>query len=141
VSATQDPTGVRRNVERGPLGEVVAVHDGGEDLEARCDRLGRVVSVTGPDGTEQTVRYDRCGRVVEAVDATGAVTRYERDAAGRAVAVTQPTGGRLPLRVRPVRPVVGDRIHRRGPLRDPLRRRLAPGRRDLARRRPGVHPL
>ena len=93
VSATQDPTGVRRNVERGPLGEVVAVHDGGEDLEARCDRLGRVVSVTGPDGTEQTVRYDRCGRVVEAVDATGAVTRYERDAAGRAVAVTQPTGG------------------------------------------------
>ena len=93
VSGTVDPTGVVRSVERDVMGAPTKVLDGGDDLSARYDRLGRIVAVAGADGQEMLHRYDLCGRLVEMVDADGAVTRLQRDAAGRIVAVTQPTGG------------------------------------------------
>ena len=92
LAATVDPTGVGRDVRRGWFGAPVSVRDGGDDWSAVWDRLGRLVSQTGPDGGTSLNRYDLCGRLVETVDATGAVTWYERDAAGRLVAVTQPGG-------------------------------------------------
>lgn len=92
LTSAVDATGVARSVQRGPFGEPTRVVDGDEQVEARYDRLGRLVAVTNPDGSQQISRYDRCGRLVESVDAAGARTAIERDAAGRIVAVTQPTG-------------------------------------------------
>ena len=92
LAATTDPTGVERRVARGPFGAPVAVTDGGDDAAAVYDRLGRLMSVTGPDGGTRVNRYDLCGRLVETMDAAGATTRFGRDAAGRVVEVTQPTG-------------------------------------------------
>ena len=93
LSGTVDPTGVVRSVERDVSGAPTKVLDGGDDLSARYDRLGRIVATAGADGREVLHRYDLCGRLVEIMDADGAVTSMSRDAAGRLVAVTQPTGG------------------------------------------------
>ena len=92
LAATTDPTGVERRVARGPFGAPVAVTDGGDDAAAVYDRLGRLMSVTGPDGGTRVNRYDLCGRLVETMDAAGATTRFGRDAAGRVVEVTGPIG-------------------------------------------------
>ncbi|WP_147383050.1 DUF6531 domain-containing protein, partial [Propionibacterium australiense] len=92
LAGTTDPTGVSRSVTRGDFGAPVRVSDGGDDATAVWDRLGRLVSTTGPDGGTRVNRYDLCGRLVETVDAAGARTRFGRDAAGRVVEVTQPTG-------------------------------------------------
>ncbi|MDO5083338.1 MAG: polymorphic toxin-type HINT domain-containing protein [Arachnia propionica] len=93
LAGTVDPTGVQRGVVRDVMGAPTQVIDGGDNLSARFDRLGRVVAVAGADGQEVLNRYDLCGRLVEQVTSDGAVTRIERDAAGRVVAVTQPMGG------------------------------------------------
>ena len=92
LAGTVDPTGVERQVARGDFGAPVQVSDGGDDATAVWDRLGRLISTTGPDGGTRVNRYDLCGRLVETVDAAGATTRFGRDAAGRVVQVTQPTG-------------------------------------------------
>ncbi|QWW19103.1 hypothetical protein I6B53_08240 [Schaalia sp. 19OD2882] len=92
VSAATDPVGVRRTVERDVNGQPTAVVDGEESVHGSYDRLGRLVAVTGPDGSSSIQRFDRLGRVVEIVDACGAVTRIDRDAAGRMVAVVHPDG-------------------------------------------------
>ena len=93
VSGTIDPTGVERGVRRDVTGAATRVSDGGDDLSAHYDRLGRMVAVAGADGQEMVSHYDLCGRLVEQMTTDGAVTRLQRDAAGRVVAVTQPTGG------------------------------------------------
>ena len=93
VSGTTDPTGVQRQIQRGPLGFPTQLTDGEDSTSAGYDRLGRVISVAGPDGRPSLHRYDLCGRLVETVDPEGAVTSFERDAAGRVVSVTQPMGG------------------------------------------------
>ncbi len=93
VQATTDPTGVARQISRGPLGLPTQLADGGDTTTASYDRLGRVIWSQGADGRPTLRRYDLCGRLIETVDPDGAVTAFERDAAGRVVSVTQPLGG------------------------------------------------
>nr|WP_324603494.1 RHS repeat-associated core domain-containing protein [Propionibacterium acidifaciens] len=76
----------------GPAGLPTAASDADSRIGAGWDRLGRLTSRTGSDGSQVSARHDRCGRVVESVDAAGGVTRVERDAAGRPVRITQPGG-------------------------------------------------
>ncbi|MDO4258066.1 MAG: polymorphic toxin-type HINT domain-containing protein [Actinomycetaceae bacterium] len=92
VLSVCDPLGQHRVVERNGQGQPTAVFDGDETIRGQYDTLGRLLSITGSDGTTQVVQYDRLGRIVETVDACGAARRIKRDAAGRIVAVTHPDG-------------------------------------------------
>jgi RHS repeat-associated protein len=93
MAGATDPTGVTRTIERNPAGWATKVNDHGDDIQAAYDRLGRMIEVTGPDGTVTQNRFDICGRLIERTDPTGAATRFAYDLAGRVVAVTQPEGG------------------------------------------------
>ncbi len=99
-TAVTDPTGVRRELAEASSGAAASleVFDGAPgESPARLDldKLGRLVSETGPDGSVRLTRYDRCGRPVEVVDPVGGVTRAVRDAAGRIVTLIQPTGAEV----------------------------------------------
>ncbi|MDO4260277.1 MAG: DUF6531 domain-containing protein, partial [Actinomycetaceae bacterium] len=87
-----DPTGVPTIATVGTAGFTDSITALGATYSSERDRLGRLISETGPDGASSHYEYDRCGRLVCAVDPDGGVTRYERDAAGRPVWVTLPSG-------------------------------------------------
>ncbi len=92
---TIDPTGRVRTQAHDLDTRTVRLGDAGPDgtpTALDTDRLGRIVSVTTPDGASFLTRYDRCARPVEYVDAAGAVTSLERDAAGRIVRLRRPDG-------------------------------------------------
>lgn len=57
------------------------------------DRIGRVISITTPEGGVHRIRYDACGRPVEHVDPVGGRTTVTRDPAGRVLQVQLPDGG------------------------------------------------
>ncbi len=92
LSVVIDPTGRTRSADRTEAG--ISLTHGETDPASGVvtDRLGRIVSMTAPDGSSALTRYDRCGRPVEYVGATGAVTSLRRDAAGRVVALRRPDG-------------------------------------------------
>ena len=112
-SATTDPTGVRRevhdiesgaqngtrngaqNAAQSGAGAAMEIIDGPASTRLDVDKLGRLVSETGPDGTTRLTRYDRCGRPVEVVDPVGGLTRLVRDSAGRVSTMVKPSGSEI----------------------------------------------
>ncbi|SYZ34670.1 Rhs_assc_core: RHS repeat-associated core domain, partial [Propionibacterium australiense] len=94
VSATTDPTGVRVTQRVSADGTRRSFSDGAAGGGVATDRLGRVVAVTGDDGSDRLVSYDGCGRPVAFTDAVGNVTRLRRDSAGRVVELVRPSGAR-----------------------------------------------
>ncbi|WP_170175610.1 DUF6531 domain-containing protein [Propionibacterium australiense] len=92
VAATVDPTGVRVTQRVSADGTRRSFSDGAAGGGVATDRLGRVVAVTGDDGSDRLVSYDGCGRPVAFTDAVGNVTRLRRDSAGRVVELVRPSG-------------------------------------------------
>ena len=56
------------------------------------DLIGRIISVTAPEGGVNRTRYDQCGRPVEYIDADGNTTTLTRDPAGRVTGIHNPDG-------------------------------------------------
>ena len=92
LTATVDPTGVRREQGVFARGMRRTLTDGAATSAVTTDALGRITAVTGDDGADRVTRYDLCGRPVEYVDAEGGSTVLERDPAGKVVRLVRPSG-------------------------------------------------
>lgn len=94
-SASEDPTGSRRQMIWSRYGQLLAYTDcSGYETRYEYDRFGQLTAVHREEGLSQYREYDACGRLVSQIDATGHQTRYEYNVAGDLTAVISSDGNR-----------------------------------------------
>jgi YD repeat-containing protein len=95
TSEALDPTGINAVTSAiyDAFGRATSRTDAlGNTRQQSYDRLGRVVSETGPAGESRSSTYDAFDRVLTRTDALGKVTTYSYSDSARSVTITTPEG-------------------------------------------------
>ncbi len=88
---TYDAAG-RKASETAPLGNVAGANATSYRTLVSYDRVGNVISTTGPLNRTISQSFDASNHLVKVTDASGQVTTYEYDVMGRVSKVTDATG-------------------------------------------------
>ncbi len=94
VVETTDLDGIRRSFDLSPAGRIVSMRGGPGSWRADYGRHGDLVAFTDAVGATVGFGHDEMGRITSITAPDGSVTRQEWDGLGQLVATTDPAGNR-----------------------------------------------